>query len=520
MENLLGPAIVLGIWAGICVMDMVGPQFMLWRPLISGAGAGLLLGDLETGLIIGGGVELTWLVLVNIGGAAPPDVTMGGIVAVAVAHFTGEQDVGVALAAALPAALLAQQAWSLVWLANTYWIHRQDAAAERGDLKATERLHIWAGFPMWFVPYFLIAFASVYWGIPALESFIGNLPDWLMGGLAVAGGLLPALGITLLLSQIITNINWPYFLAGFVIGTYLGLPVIGTALLGFVIAFLLYFAADIARGAAEPAEEAPAVHEGMLTKADRRRMFFRSWTAISDGNAERHLAGTFLYVMGVPFRKFFKTKEEMAEAMKRHLVFYNVQPTLTTMVMGSVAAMEESMEEKEPIIAYKAGVMGPLAGVGDSLIWLTLMPLTFAIGASLAVDGNAAGPIVALLLFNVVNIPLKYYGIELGYTQGMRLMEQLRGGLMDKISKGAAVVGLMVMGTALVRTVSLTTPITIKLGDDAMPIQPAIDAIMPGLLTLLLSLLILWALRKRVNPVVILLLILVLSVFFRWVGIL
>ena len=59
MENLLGPAIVLGIWAGICVMDMVGPQFMLWRPLISGAGAGLLLGDLETGLTIGGGVELT-----------------------------------------------------------------------------------------------------------------------------------------------------------------------------------------------------------------------------------------------------------------------------------------------------------------------------------------------------------------------------------------------------------------------------------------------------------------------------
>jgi len=518
MESTLGPAILLGIWAGICVMDMVGPQFMLWRPLISGAGAGLLLGDLQTGLIIGGGVELTWLVLVNIGGAAPPDVTMGGIVAVAVGVLTGTQDVGVALAAALPAALVAQQAWSLVFMLNTFWIHRQDAAAERGDLKAAERIHLGA-FGMWFIAYFLIAFASVYWGIPALQSLMDNLPPWLLSGLAVAGGLLPALGISLLLSQFLTKINWPYFLIGFILAAYLNMPTIGTALIGAGIAFLLYFAVDLAKGTGAAAAPAKA-HEGVLTKGDRFRMFLRAWTAISDGNAERHLAGTFLYVMAIPFRKIFKTKEEIAAAMKRHLLFYNVQPTLTTMVMGSVAAMEERMEDKEPIIAYKAGVMGPLAGVGDSLIWLTLMPLTFAIGAGLATAGNPMGPIVALVLFNIVNIPLKYYGMELGYTQGIRLMEQLRGGLMDKISKGATLIGLMVMGTALVRTVSLTTPISIRLGEDSMPIQPAIDAIMPKLLTLLLALVVLWALRKKVNPVVVLLLLLVFGVAGKAIGIL
>jgi PTS system mannose-specific IID component len=513
---MLGPALLLGLWAGICEIDAMGPQFMLWRPLISGAGAGLLLGDLQTGLIIGGGVELTWLVLVNIGGAAPPDVTMGGIIAVAVAVFTGTRDVGVALAAALPSALLAQQGWSLGFMINTFWIHREDAAAERGDIKAAERIHL-VGFSTWFIIYFLISFASVYWGIPALQSFIGSLPAWLMGGLATAGGLLPALGITLLLSQFLTNVNWPYFLIGFILAAYLHLPVIATALIGAAIAFVLYFAKDIASGAGAAAPAAK--HEGILTKGDRFRMFLRAWTAISDGNAERHLAGTYLYVLAILFKKIFKTKEEMSAAMKRHLLFYNVQPTLTTMVMGMGAAMEEKMEDKEPIIAFKAGVMGPLAGVGDSLIWLTLMPLTFAIGASLAVQGNPAGPIVALVLFNIINIPLKYYGIELGYTRGMRLMEQLRGGLMDKISKGATLVGLMVMGTALVRTVSLTTPITIPLGADRMPIQPAIDAIMPSLLTLLLAMVILWALRRKINPVVILLLILVFGVAGKAVGI-
>ena len=520
MDNLLTPAILLGIWAGICVMDMVGPQFMLWRPLISGVGAGLLLGDLQTGLIIGGGVELTWLVLVNIGGAAPPDVTMGGIIAVAVAHFTGTKDVGIALAGALPAALLAQQAWGWCWMFNTFNIHRQDAAAEKGDLAAAERLHIWGAFPVWFIAYFLIAFASVYWGIPALESFLGSLPEWLLGGLGIAGGLLPALGISLLLSQILTNVNWPYFLIGIVLAAYLKLPVVATALLGAAIAFLIYFAADIAKGAGAAKKEVDEAPKGILTKADRFRMFLRSWTAISDGNAERHLAGTFLYVMGIPFRKFFKTKEEMSAAMKRHLVFYNVQPTLTTMVMGSVAAMEESMQDKEPIVAFKAGVMGPLAGVGDSLIWLTLMPLTFAIGSSMAVAGNPAGPIVALLLFNIVNIPLKFYGIELGYTQGMRFMEQLRGGLMDKISKGAVLMGLMVMGTAVMNTVSLRTPIAINLGEDVMPVQPAIDAIMPGLLTVLVTLLILSGLRKRMNPLVIMALIFLFSIVLHALGIL
>jgi mannose/fructose/N-acetylgalactosamine-specific phosphotransferase system component IID len=127
---------------------------------------------------------------------------------------------------------------------------------------------------------------------------------------------------------------------------------------------------------------------------------------------------------------------------------------------------------------------------------------------------------VALLLFNVVNIPLKYYGIELGYTQGMRFMEQLRGGLMDKISKGAILMGLMVMGTALMNTVSLRTPIAINLGEDVMPIQPAIDAIMPGLLTVLVTLLVLSGLRKRMSPLVIMGLIFLFSIVLHALGIL
>jgi PTS system mannose-specific IIC component len=183
MENLLGPAITLAIWSGICGLDIAGPQFMLWRPLISGSVAGLLLGDLETGLIIAGGVELTWLVLVNIGGAAPPDVTVGGIVAVAVGVFQGTQDVGLAIAAATPVALVMQQLWSIAALINTAWIHRMDAAAERGDIGAVERWHVFAGLGTWFIAYSLPVFLAVYFGIPALDSIMGSIPESIIAGL-------------------------------------------------------------------------------------------------------------------------------------------------------------------------------------------------------------------------------------------------------------------------------------------------------------------------------------------------
>jgi len=520
MNNLLGSALILAIWSGICGMDLCGPQFMLWRPLISGTVAGLLLGDLRTGLIVAGGVELTWLVLVNIGGAAPPDVTVGGIAAVATAVFTKTTDVATAIAGALPVALVVQQLFTVATLVNTAWVHRMDAAAERSDIVSAERWHLFAGFATFFLTYSIPVFIAVYLGIPVVQNVMNQIPKSVIAGLGTASGLLPALGITLLLSQFLTNVNWPYFLIGFMLAAFLKLPVIGTAAVAGALAFLLYFAREAATPAASTATAAPA-RKGVLTKQDRFRMFLRALGAFPSFSPERHNAGTFNFVMGPLYRKLFKTKEEISAAMKRHLLFYNVQPTLTTLVMGSVAAMEEQMEDKEPIIAYKAGVMGPLAGIGDSLIWFTLMPLSFAIGASLAAQGNVLGPIVALALFNVVNIPLKYWGMEFGYSQGSKFIQHLRSGLVQRISQAATLMGLMVMGTAVANVVSVGTSLAIPLEPGkSMPLQPIIDQIFPKLLTMLLVLLLLYLLRKRVNPVVILLGLLVFGVVLHVVGIL
>ncbi|VNO11398.1 PTS system mannose/fructose/N -acetylgalactosamine-specific transporter subunit IID [Streptococcus pneumoniae] len=68
--------------------------------------------------------------------------------------------------------------------------------------------------------------------------------------------------------------------------------------------------------------------------------------------------------------------------------------------------------------------MGPLAGLGDSLFWLTLVPICFSIGASYSKDGGALGIFIALILFNIINIPVKYFGLKYGYTKGSSLIQE------------------------------------------------------------------------------------------------
>jgi PTS system mannose-specific IID component len=518
MDNILFEAILLGLWTGICAVDGVYHQTMLGRPVIGGTIAGLILGDVQTGLLVGGGIEMAYLVLTNVGGAAPPDATTAGIVGVAVAHYTGTTDIATLIAATLPASIMGQQAWILSWIVNTWAIHRMDKAAEEGDLKKAERIHILQGTPSWFIFYFLVTVLNVYFGIELIQAVMGSLPPWVLGGLNVASGILPALGIAMLLGQILTNVNWPYFLFGVVLAAFLKLSLVGTALVGVGVAFVLYFASEVASGAFKSTGEEK---KGLLTQQDLNKMFWRCF-AFPSGNAERHLAGTMLYVLSTAtLPKLFKTKEELSVAMKRHLMFYNVQPTLTALVIGSTAAMEEQIEDKETIIAYKAGVMGPMAGIGDSIYWFTLRPIVMAIGASLALQGSIAGPVIAFVLWNIINLGTKYFYMNVGYKRGLAFMEQLRGGLIDKITKAASVVGLMVMGTLTIYFVSVKTTLSIPLKDaEPMMLQPSLDGIMPGLLNLVALFLIMKLIKKGANPALLLLAIIAASLVLRVIGIL
>lgn len=154
-------------------------------------------------------------------------------------------------------------------------------------------------------------------------------------------------------------------------------------------------------------------------------------------------------------------KETRVRAMKRHLEFYNSQINTGALILGVTAALEEKTteEEKEAVVSVKAGLMGPLAGLGDSLLKFTWLPICGSIGAAFALQGNLIGPILMFILFNLVNIGSKYFFIHYGYNKGVDLIEQSKNSnIIQRISNVANVVGVMVLGSLIATTVKISTP--------------------------------------------------------------
>lgn len=137
-----------------------------------------------------------------------------------------------------------------------------------------------------------------------------------------------------------------------------------------------------------------AVAEKQLTAADQRNMYIRSTFLLGSFNFERMQAIGFCVSMIPAIKRFYSSKEDQAEALKRHLEFFNTQPWVASPVLGVTAAMEESKSRGESIdeaaiTNVKVGLMGPLAGVGDPIFWGTARPVLAALGASLALSFGA-----------------------------------------------------------------------------------------------------------------------------------
>lgn len=238
-----------------------------------------------------------------------------------------------------------------------------------------------------------------------------------------------------------------------------------------------------------------------LTKRDLYKMAFRSFFLQSSFNYERMQAGGWLYSMLPALKRTSKNKKELTEGMKRHLDFFNTHPFLVTIILGIIAAMEEKRQDTSGIRAVRVAMMGPLGGIGDALIWLTLLPITAGIGVSLAIEGNIAGPIIFLLLFNVFHLSLRFGGIFVGYRSGLKALEKLKTGTKE-IANAATIVGIMVAGALIASYVSLTTPLTINAGEAVISIQEdLLDQIMPNLLPLAFTLILYALFRKGFSPI-------------------
>ena len=228
-------ALLLALWAYLCIYDMLGPVFFLgFRPLIAGFGAGLIVGDVQTGMLIGGTLELMALGVYTYGGATIPDFTVGAILGT----FFGKEggfEVGISLA--IPAALLLTQVDILQRFLNFFFVHRADAYAEAGDEKGFMRMMVWSSHLIWGLSRAIPVFLAVAYGQPAVvavSTFFENNP-WFNQGISVAGGILPALGFAMLLKILPVNTYPAFLLIGFVLFAYLKMPLVGIAIAGVAI---------------------------------------------------------------------------------------------------------------------------------------------------------------------------------------------------------------------------------------------------------------------------------------------
>jgi PTS system mannose-specific IID component len=220
----------------------------------------------------------------------------------------------------------------------------------------------------------------------------------------------------------------------------------------------------------------------------------------------------FAHSMTPVIRKLYTSKEDVSAALKRHLVFYNTQPDLGSVVNGVVIAMEERRAagadiSDDAINGVKTGLMGPMSGIGDTVQQGIVIPIALAIGMSVALGGSVAseatrgsilGPIVFLVLMAAFVWGVGWSLYWLGYRQGRSAVTRILGsGTLDRIIVGAGVLGNFVMGALAVGFVKLSTPIAFTIGGSSFPVQELLDGLMPDLLPLLLVLLIWWLLAKR-----------------------
>lgn len=265
-------------------------------------------------------------------------------------------------------------------------------------------------------------------------------------------------------------------------------------------------------------------NELKITKKDLSKVFWRSFQMEFSWNYERQMNLAYCYAMIPILKKLYKTKNEMANALSRHLEFFNTTPHIVTLILGINAAMEEENAndpnfDVSTIDNIKTSLMGPLAGIGDSFFWGTLRLIATGVGTSLAMQGNILGPILFILIFNIPHLLFRYFATSWGYKLGTGFLKKIQeNGMMGSLTLGASIIGLMVVGGMTASMIDINIPLKIGTGENAVTIQSIFDDIVPQILSLGAFGVVFYLLKKEVKALTILLGLAIFGIFGSWVG--
>lgn len=206
-------------------------------------------------------------------------------------------------------------------------------------------------------------------------------------------------------------------------------------------------------------------------------------------------------------KRLYKTKEERAKALKKYMVFFNTEPSfIGTIIPGISASMEEQAANgvdvtEDDINSLRTGLMGPMAGIGDTVSQGIVYPILAGIACSLALAGNLAGPILFEVCYKVIMLTCGYTMYMVGYKKGKSaILGLLRAGTLNRVTEIFSIVGLMVIGSMAATRVTIVTPIAFTVGEVGINLQKVLDSLLPSMLPLLAVLAVWKLLAKGKSP--------------------
>lgn len=474
----------------VASLNSMTGQALTNRPIVLGPLVGLIMGDVVQGTIIGATLELAYMGVMVIGISTSVNMAVAAILGTAYAITTG-QGPEMAVTLAIPCSLLFTLVGQALTPVKQVLCRIGLSQAEKGDCRKFELWHylIWCyGWVVNGIVYFL----ALSLGSAAVEGLVNAAPEAIISGLRAATTIIPALGFGMLLNLCMSKETIAFFFIGFVFSVYIGVDNVGVAVIAAAFALIAFFFGKSGNNGEEEEMEvaAPGSENRLLDKKTLNKIYWRSYQLEADFGYERFQGAGFAYSMIPAIEKLYSDPADVKEALNRHTEFFNTTPTCVTLITGIACAMEEQKAKGEgvngeAISAVKVALMGPVAGIGDAIFWGSYRIVCASIACQMGLTGNIFAPFMFLILFNIPNVLIHYFGLMKTYELGSNAIGKLyASGVMDKVALCCSIMGMTMIGAMTASLVGIRTALSFTVGDSVIVLQEVLDSIMPELLSL------------------------------------